>query len=452
MRIISFFVAFVLLLSIISYHQIASANTYSDLPEVDVRAAAALLVDADTGEHLYEKNIDARREPASLTKIMTTMMALEMTDDWDTQKNELVTVTQDAFFDISSDSSSAGLKVGEELSLENLLYCIMLPSANEACNALAIHLTGSVSAFVDLMNQRAQELGCTNTHFANSHGLNDTNHYTTALDMYRITEQAMKTPHFMEIAHTDSRIVPPTNKSDSRRLTTTNSLISTSRYTEYIYPPAKGIKTGHTEAAGMCLISSAEKDNLRLVSVVMGAQQEPETKRQRHFVETALLFEWGFENFSTRRLLTKAQALCEMKVFLGVGKDAVTLVPAKEIVALVPTTLDIATIEQKINLLHPEGMEAPVYKEQVLGTVTLEAEGHVYGTVDLLAAFTVEEDTAKKFMLDIGEWFSQGWVRWALVGLGALIVLYVALTVFLNYRRQRERNRKPTNYRGRKRK
>lgn len=450
MKLKTFFASLLLLIPLLCGIPGAAAYTYTDLPEVDVRAAAALLVDADTGEHLFEKDIELRREPASLTKIMTTMVALELLGDWEARKNELVTVTDAAFFDITADSSSINLKVGEELSVENLLYCIMLPSANEACNVLAIHLSGTVSAFVDEMNRRAQELECVNTHFTNAHGLHDANHYTTALDIYRLTVQALKTPQFMTIAHTDSRIMPPTNKSDSRRLNTTNALISTSKYSEYIYPNAKGIKTGSTGEAGYCLVSSAEKDNLRLLSVVMGAQQEPETKRQRHFVETKLLFEWGFENFSTRRLLTKAQVLCEVPVRLGVGKDAVTLVPEKEIVALVPKTLETDSIERKITLLHPLGMDAPVRKDQVLGTVTLEAQGHVYGTVNLLAAFSIEEDTPTKFMLDVGEWFSRGWVKWALIGLGLLIVLYVTLTVFLNYRR-RERKRKPTNYRGRRR-
>ncbi|MDR1736260.1 MAG: D-alanyl-D-alanine carboxypeptidase [Oscillospiraceae bacterium] len=429
----------------------ARANTYADLPEVDVRAASALLLDADTGEHLYEREPEALREPASLTKIMTCMLALEMTGDWETHKNDIVTVTQAAFFDMVPDGSTSGLKAGEEIRLEDLLYCVMLQSANEGCNVLAIHLSGSVEAFVARMNERAAELGCEKTVFKNTHGLPAAGHVTTALDISRITLQAVKTPQFMQIAHTDSYTVPPTNKTEARRLTTTNSLISTSRYSEYIYPPAKGIKTGHTTAAGYCLVSMAEKDNLRLISVVMGAVMEPDTQRQRHFVETKLLFEWGFENWVPRRLLTRTDIVGELNVLLGAGKDAVTLVPENEITALVPKSLDLAKIERKISLDNPEGRYAPIYKDEVLGTVTLQTEGHVYGVVRLLASFTVEEDTATKFMLDVRDWFSQPWIKWTLIGLGSLLVLYITLTVALNYRRRRERTRRPGNYRGRKR-
>ena len=423
---------------------------YSGLPEVDIRAEAALLADADTGNLLYQKNIHVPREPASLTKVMTCMLALENID-WESQKNDIVTVTADIFDDITSDSSTSNLKIGEELRLEDLLYCVMLQSANEACNLLGQYISGSVADFVALMNQRGEELGLEGTHFVNPHGLPAPGHETTAHDMYLIILQALKTPHFMEIAHTDSYVVPPTNKTTApRRLTTTNSLISTSRYSEYIYPPAKGIKTGHTQAAGYCLTSTAEKDNLHLISIVLGASLED--GKIRSFVETKLLFEWGFANFSTRRILSKNEVLREIPVIRGVGKDAVTVIPENEILALVPKSLDISKIERKVTLTSPQALYAPVYKHEVLGTVTLELDGHVYGSVNLLASFDVQEDTTAKVVDDLKVWFSQPWIKWVIISTVSLIALYVLFVLLLNtHRKKRRTHARPSNYNGRKR-
>lgn len=472
------YVKFVILLTTLSYHNLkvismkngrffciclslallasigapgARAYTYDGMPEVDIRAAAALLVDADTGEYLYAKNINARREPASVTKIMTCLLALEMIGDWEARKNETVTVTEGAFFDMIPEGSIAGLQTGEQLRLEDMLYCMMLQSGNDASNVLAIHLSGSVAAFVERMNSRAQELGCQGTQFANPHGLPNSNHYTTAADIYKITEQAVRTPLFMDITHRTSWIVPATNKSAERVLTTTNSLISTARYSEYYYPPARGIKTGWTTNAGLCLVSSAERDNLRLISVILGAERETNPDRQRHFVETRLLLEWGFENFTQKRLLSKTPPISQIKVLRGVDKDVVTLVPEREIFALVPKTLDISLIERKVSLKNPEGMYAPIFMDEVLGTVTLEYEGHVYGTVDLIAAYTVQENTVEAVRDLVAEWLSQTWIRWTLAGLLTLLLLYIVLTLALNARRKREKNRRPGNYRGRRR-
>lgn len=424
----------------------ARAYAYDGLPEVEVFAAAALLVDADAGTYLFEKNIHDRREPASLTKIMTCMLALEIIgDEWDIRKDETVTVTPEAFTDITAESSTSGLKAGEMIRLEDLIYCVMLQSANEGSNVLAIHLLGSTASFVDHMNRRAKELGCESTHFANPHGLPHAEHYTTALDVYTLAEQAVKTPHFMTVAHTNRYVVPATNKSAERILNTTNRLISTSAVSEYYYPAAKGIKTGFTDNAGYCLASTAEKDGRRLVSVVMGAEPN------RHFIETKLLFDWGFENFTQKRLLAKTQMLAQVEVRNGIDKDHVTLVPEQEIVALVPKNLDPEEVTRKVSLHHPEGMYAPILRDEILGTVTLEYEGHVYGTVNLLASFSIEENTAMVFLLNVREWFSKTWIKRTLGALAALVLLYVALTVALNLRRQRERNRKPGNYRGRRR-
>jgi D-alanyl-D-alanine carboxypeptidase (penicillin-binding protein 5/6) len=254
----------------------------------------------------------------------------------------------------------------------------------------------------------------------------------------------------MDIAHTDSYSVPPTNKSTSRRIQTTNGLISTARYSEYLYPLARGIKTGFTNAAGYCLISSAEKDHLSLISVVLGSVQDPDTKLLGHFVDTKTLFEWGFENFVEKKVLSRNEPVSKVAVLRGIGKDEVTLVPEEEIFALVPKNLDPNAVERSVYLNHPEGLYAPVYKDEILGTVTLAMEGHVYGTVNLLASYTVEEDTTERMMDTIQDWFRKPWLKWVWIGLGSALALWIFLTIAINSHKRKERTKKSMHYRGRR--
>jgi D-alanyl-D-alanine carboxypeptidase (penicillin-binding protein 5/6) len=415
--------------------------------EPDIRAAAALLCNADTGEALYALNEHDRREPASLTKIMTALLVLEAVQRGEAGMDDILTTRASAFTDVGADGSVAGFTIGEEVRLEDLLYCIMLQSANEGCNILAVHISGSVAAFVSAMNARAAELGCAGTNFTNTHGMPGAAHYTTAADMKLIALAAMTTPHFMEIAHTDTYVVPATNKSASRKLTTTNSLISTSRYSEYIYTYARGIKTGHTAAAGYCLVSGAEKDGLRLLSVVLGAKLEG--GKIRSFVETRELFEWGFSNFTVKKLLAKNKIVGQIPVIMGVGKDAVTLVPEEEVTALVSADLNVDDVHVELSLEHPEGIHAPVYKDQVLGTATVRYEDRDYGTVRVLASFSVERDEVANLWAQARDWLSRPWLRRLLIAVPSAVLLYAAFAVAVNLRR-RAAKKKQTNYRGKK--
>ncbi|MDR1735601.1 MAG: D-alanyl-D-alanine carboxypeptidase [Oscillospiraceae bacterium] len=284
--------AVLLLLAIRPPH--TQAAVYPDLTQSDIQSAAVLLIDADTGARLFEKNADEVRAPASLTKIMTCLVALELIGDWDARKDEKVLVTQAAFADITPDASGVDLQVGEEIRLEDLMYCVMIRSACEGCNVLAIHLAGSVGAFIDLMNARAARLGCKDTVFANTHGLPNEDHHSSAADMGRITAEALKGSRFRTIVNTPVYTVPPTNMGEERQMTNTNRLIVPPELggNEHYYPRAMGVKTGYTYAAGSCLVSYAENGDLRIISVAMGARDS------RQFIETKMMLEWGLQNFS----------------------------------------------------------------------------------------------------------------------------------------------------------
>ena len=427
---------------------------YSDLPEVDVQARSAILVDGKTGELLYTRSIHIQRPPASITKVMTTFLALEFIANEPERLNDIVTAEKGDFFDMVSDGSTANIKEGEELTLEQLLYCAMVVSANESCNIIARYVAGSVPDFVELMNARAKELGCENTNFANTHGLPHAEHYSSAYDIYLIVREAMKIPLFMELAHTEVYTIPPTNKTpEGRSLITTNNLITKRRSAEYIYAYARGIKTGSTGEAGYCLVSSAEKDGMVLISVVLGAARDEETNLARSFTETRDLFEWGFNNFTTKRLLGKNEPVSSVKVLQGVDADEVILVPQQVIEALVPVSLNPEDIKREVTLYETE-ITAPVYRGRELGEVTLTFEGHNYGTVPLVANFAIERSTTDQIKSNITEIIDDislwSWLPWVIGAVVGFTLLYFVIVIVMNLRR-RARRRPAPNYKGRKR-
>ncbi|MDR2670132.1 MAG: D-alanyl-D-alanine carboxypeptidase [Oscillospiraceae bacterium] len=421
------------------------ARATAKLPPITVTANTALLVDSDSGEVLFEKNIRERAYPASLTKIMTALLALERG-----KLDDLLTASATAFADMVPGGSTQNIQEGEVMTLENYLYCALISSANEACNVIAEYVSGSVEAFVALMNERAAQLGCENTQFVNTHGLPDENHYTTAWDIYLITREAMKHPEFMIICNTAAKAIPPTNKWEKERaLYTTNHLISNNTERQYLYYPAKGIKTGHTNAAGYCLVSSAEKNGLYFISVVMGAREEEETKRILSFVETAELFEWGFANFSVKPLLKTTEQIREVVVEKGKEKDSVMLVPQKNLEALVPNDLEASDVDRKITPNFEGAVTAPVTRGQVLGTISLRYGDREFGTVALVASSDVERDEAQQVAEDFRNFFDRDWVKYTMAGVAALLILYVVFVIVYNARRRRARMR--GNYRGNRR-
>ncbi len=454
-RILSAFLAFLL------FTPQTFANTYNDLPEVDIQAKSAILVYAETDEILYRHNIALRREPASITKIMTTLLGVEYGNP-----DEIVTAVESDFFDIVEGSSSVNppIKVGEEITLNDLLYCAMVASDNAACNMIARHTAGSVEAFMTALNERLAEIGCENTQYTNTHGLPDSEHYTTAYDVYLMARECLNNQTVMEMAHTEIYETAPTNLTpEGRQLTTTNNLITRRRFPDYIYPYARGIKTGSTEAAGHCLVSCAEKDGLTLVSVVLGASVDEETELIRSFTETRDLFTWGFENFSVKSILNKANPLASVKVLQGLRQDEVNLVPEKGLEALLPNYVNPEDIKKDVTVYSPDGVQAPVTEGALLGEVKLSYEGHEYGTVTLKAAMTVERDNLQATQESVTNFFdkifgspSEGgesgslrWILWILIGIVALIVLYVVFVIVVNMRKRR--NRRSYNYRGKKR-
>ncbi len=455
-RFLSFFFSLVILLTL-------TAPAYAakdDVGDWEVAAKAALLIDPDTEEILYARSIHERLYPASLTKIMTCLLVLEAIDDGTLSKEDVLTASELAVTSIPPDGSNAGIKVGEELTVESLLYCIMLSSANEGCNILAEAVAGSIDAFVEKMNSKAKSLGCEDTHFVNTNGLPDTDHYTTAWDLYLITKEARTHQDFMPLVGTVYYEVPATNLSNVRKLRTTNNLITNWYTTGYLYKGAEGIKTGSTSAAGYCLVASASRSGRSLLSVVLGAERiklEDGTVLTQSFSETIKLYDWGFDSFSRQIILEADELVGEVPVELSQEQNSVKIHPSQEIERLLPNDINPAVDITRTITLDQESVEAPVTKGQVLGKITLSNGDTEYATVDLLADEDVSASRLLVFRRDLLEFLHRPVVWLAAGGTVAAIVLICVLRAVLKSRRRRysrassQGRRNSSGYRGRRR-
>lgn len=451
--------SFVLALVMVAALLVPVSARAVDLTEVSqlvqkksVDAKAALLVNVDEDVIYYEKNAREKVYPASITKVMTALLALEAVERGDLSLDTQVTAGNETWLGIPADGSTANIQIGETMALEDLLYCLLLPSANEAANIIAQELAGSVSSFVDRMNDRAVELGCTSTHFVNPHGIHDEDHYTTCYDLYLIARQAMKNETFRTMVSTDEYTVAPTNQSEERHFYNTNGLLTSKRYSGYVFEGCLGIKTGSTDAAGYCLLSAAERDGTTLISVVMGAETIVDNNgtHRKQFSESASLLKWGFENFSVHPILDSTDPVAEVPVTLGVDVDSVLVVPGDSLEALLPDDVTSESFTTKAEVV--ETAEAPIEKGQVLGKLTVYLQDEPYGSVDLVALDDVEQSVFLARKKAIEDFISKTWFK-AAVGLAVLVVLIVALrlTVFKPKRRYGSNytgTRRPKNYKG----
>ena len=445
-----FFSVFLLLILAVSL--LTGPASAAEVPDPAIQAKAALLVDANTGRMVYGKNEHEELYPASLTKIMTALLTLEAVDSGQLSMDQPITVTESALEGLAADGSTAGIRAGEVLTVEQLLECMLIVSANEACNILAEQVSGSVDAFVGAMNEKAAALGCENTHFVNPSGLHDPDHYTSAWDLYLITKAAMQYPEFMEICDSAKAVIPATNLSKERTLYTTNHLLSTWRVIGYRDKRAHGIKTGSTSDAGHCLISSAQEGELHFVSVVMGAEriEENGVGNLLNFSETSHLFDYGFKNFAYRTILEDKEIIQEVPVSLS-KTDYVTVHPANNVESLFPRDLDPAELDRVISL--PETVEAPVTAGDKLGTMELRDGDTVYASVDLLASSDVTADKFMVFRHNVTLFFKKPAVKTVAIVLAVLLVLLVIFRLTgLSRRRRYGRNARSYSrgYRGRR--
>ncbi len=419
----------------------AEAEIHSkSMEELEIDADFALLYNPEEDLVYYEKNGYDKAYPASTTKVMTALLVCEALDRGDITLDQVVTASNTFSWGLTAGSASIHIQVGEELTVEQLLYSLLLPSANDAANVLAETVAGSRIDFVDLMNARAAELGCKHTHFMNAHGLNNDEHYTTAYELCMIFAEAMKHEQFRKVIGTAEYDIPATNKSAARHLENTNALLTDAYRPGYTYEYTIGGKTGTTNAAGVCLVCAAEKDGTMLYSVVLhGAviYGTDGSETYRNFTETKKLFEWGFDAYSTQTLFEDGQVLGEVPVHYGLGTDKVSLVNVGEITKLIPTDADLSGLETTVDY-KDDMLEAPVEAGVKLGTVTLkDADGEELGTLDLVTKEKVEKDEKAYRKDQLKDFFFHG------VGLPLVLIAaaLIAFRIWLGVTRRRRRRK-----------
>lgn len=379
-RLLFLFLSFVIVFGTVSFCADAGTDTtiYIEQENLNIYSEAAILIHSNTGLVLYSKNGDDKVYPASTTKVLTAILTIEKGNLSDT-----ATTSYDAISVIPSGYSSAYLSEGEEMSVENLLKVLLVHSANDAANVLAEYISGTIDEFVNLMNEKALELGCENTHFVNTNGIHDENHYTTAHDLAIITKYCMQNQTFRDLVSLKTCTIPATNKSEERKYTNTNDLIKPS--SSYYYEDCIGGKTGFTSQAKNCLISVCSRNGLELIAVVLGAAQTDDGRSAR-YVDSTTLFNYGYSTFSISKIATKSTVIDTIEI-KNANSDTknLDLILESDINALVKTnSQDDINYDITLN----DDLTAPIAANSVVGTITYTVEGLSY-TKNLLASHDV---------------------------------------------------------------
>ena len=355
---------------------VKAADYWPDAPET--LSPGVILMEESTGTILYEKNSDEAHYPASITKIMTTLLALE-----NGNLSDMVTFSDDAIN--NTEGSGIARDYGEQMTLEQCLYGVMLESANECAYAVAEHVGGTVENFVDMMNAKAKELGCTNTHFANPHGLQDENHYTTAHDMALIAQAADQNETFRIIIGTKMYTIPPTNKhAEETVLRNHHDMLCTyhNANRKYLYPYCVGGKTGYTATANSTLVTYAEKDGMTLICVVMNTQSP------NQFIDTVNLFDYAFDNFQVLNVAENdTDYSAETTVDNGNLDNIAPFVELdKEAVIVLPKTAEFSDTSSSVEYNDSD--------PEIAGSITYTYAGRNVGKADIKTTGVVVEGYA----------------------------------------------------------
>jgi D-alanyl-D-alanine carboxypeptidase (penicillin-binding protein 5/6) len=365
------------LLSLISLLMITCTsltNVWANPPQL--QAQSAILLDAKTGQILYEKNSHQRRAPASTTKVLTALLAIESG-----RLDEITTVSIHA---ASTPGSTLQLYAGQQISLRELLTGLLLRSGNDAAVAIAEHLAGSVTAFAELMNQKAYLIGARESHFVNPHGLSRPNHYTTAYDLAIITRYALQNSIFAELVNTKETQIDWLDRKgqeQDRFLRNTNKLL-------WMFEEADGVKTGTTGIAGPCLVSSATRHNQKLIAVVLHDASR--------WYDSMHLLKYGFDTFDLIDYAAADDVVATVAVDKGMTEqlDVLASLPA----ALVVSATDSSAVTVECNV--PETIKAPIYRGQKIGEIVFFVHDQAVKTVDVVAAQDVNEKTIENLFFE----------------------------------------------------
>lgn len=397
-----------------------TANT-SPEPNFTIHSEGAVLIDSKTGTILYGKNENEKLYPASTTKIITAIIAIE-----NCKLTDKITASYNAVMSIPVGYSNAAIQPGETLTVQELLDMFLIQSANEIGYIFAEHISGNIENFATLMNQKAVSLGCKNTHFTNPSGIHDPEHYSTAYDMALIARYCMKNETFRNIVSKTSCTISATDKYQERYFKNTNDLINPS--SKYYYEYAIGTKTGYTSQAKRCLIASSLKDNLELITVTLGAGPSIPDAR---YEDTINLFEYGYSNYKTQKIATSGTIAQEITIE-NATKDTknLSLILKEDVSGIIPANSQL--LDTNIVIQLNNSISAPIEEGATLGKITYTLGDFKYST-DLIASHSVEE-------------FDYITMLWQIAL--ALIVLLILAHLVLPKKKSKKKKRK--NYKNKK--
>lgn len=375
-RFTAFFLSLVLLCSSFCSTAFATAEWPDN---ISISAEGGIVMDAGSGAVLYGKNIHTAYFPASITKILTALIVIENCD-----MDDIVTFSRNAVHNVEPGSTSAGMDVGDQLTVRDCLYALVLRSANEVANALAEHTAGSIEAFADMMNERAASLCCTDSHFCNPSGLNNPDHYTSAYDMALIAQAAFQNEAFVTIDSTLYYDLPPTKRNpDGFRIYPGHRMMK--KNAPQYYPGIIGGKTGYTSLAGNTLVTCAEKNNTRLIAVVLNGHQT-------HYTDTKALLDFGFSSFQSLKAAeidTAHSSVANDMTIAGLPTtDLSVLSIQKDCRISLPKLADPADITSSISYELP-----PAAPQDAVAQISYEYGGHAVGAAYLIRQ---EPDTAAR--------------------------------------------------------
>lgn len=394
-------------------------STYAAIQDLKIYSPSVILIDSNSGKVLYEKDADAKMYPASVTKIMTAVLVLE-----NCNLNDIAQVSEKAVMTVPPGHSIANLQVGEELTINDLMYALLLKSGNDAANVLAEKVSGSMEDFAIFMNTKATELGCTGTNFVNPSGIHNNDHYVTASDLALIAKYAMQNETFRKIVSTTTYTLPATNKypEADRVMLSTNDLLklnTSAKKDNYYYEYCIGIKTGFTSQAKNTLVAGAARDGLEFIAVILGAEQTPEFLSQR-YLDAISLFNYAFDSYRIRKIINKNDLVSQVYI----KKSSLDLQASEDIVTVVKNENYDVDFNPEIAL--KEDLKAPIAKGTVVGTATYDIEGITY-TFDLLAGNEIEKTSIIATIIRI---------------LLILIILYIVIFVLNKINKRNRKKRK----------
>ena len=408
------FTIFIIVINLLRPASFAVTSTESD---IQIYSDGAVLMESSTGKLLYGKNENKKLYPASTTKILTAIIAIEKYNLTDT-----LTASKNAVMSIPSGYSNAAIQPDEALKVQDLLKLFLIHSANEIGYIFAENISGNVDKFADLMNQKASEIGCKNTHFTNPSGIHDVNHYSTAYDMALIAKYCMRNETFRNIVNKKSCKFSATDLyPEERYFKNTNSLLDSSN--RYYYEYAIGIKTGFTTQAKNCLIAGAKKDGIELIAVILGAEAT-ENGQSGRYVDAKNLFNFGFENYEIKKFLNEGTKVAEIKV-KNATKDTQTLnlIANASLSTTFQSNFDTTSLIPSIEI--KENISAPIAKDAILGKISYNIDGIIY-EADLIA----ENDVIKSNFIE------------TLLQILLAIIVLILIAEFFSHKRKKQKNNK----------